>query len=398
MCLLARAIETAFRPHKLNYELLGNQVPHLHWHLFPRYADDPDALQAGLAGPGRGPSATPAVRQRLQTGRRAARRDGRRPCANALQRLGAPTSMTSPPHRHPRQPAGPVAGQPRRRPAAPAGRAAPVELVQIETAGDRVRDVPLSQIGGDGAVHQGDPARPARPDRATSPSTASRTCRRSPSPGWRWPPCRRAGRPATCSCRTRHAASTTCRRGPSVATSSLRRRAQLLHRRPDLKLVDIRGNVETRLRKLDEQDLDAIILAEAGLERLGLASDITEILDPPWMLPAVGQGALGLECRADDAARCACCGALNDAADAAGGAGRAGVAARPGRRLPGADRRQRPWSKATRLALRAAVLPPDGTRRVAGDLSGLASEAEALGERLAEQLLAQGARELLGNG
>ena len=101
--------------------------------------------------------------------------------------------------------------------------------------------------------------------------------------------------------------------GAVVATGSLRRRAQVLHRRPDLKLAAIRGNVETRLRKLDEQGLDAIILAQAGLERLGLAGHITEILDPSWMLPAVGQGALGLECRADDAAVLVVLGPLNDA-------------------------------------------------------------------------------------
>src|SRR5262249_25240035 len=88
--------------------------------------------------------------------------------------------------------------------------------------------------------------------------------------------------------------------GAVVATSSLRRRAQLLHRRPDLQLVTIRGNVETRLRKLTEQNLDGLILAQAGLERLGLGEVITQVLDRAWMLPAVGQGALGLECRAGD--------------------------------------------------------------------------------------------------
>src|SRR5262245_51992038 len=88
--------------------------------------------------------------------------------------------------------------------------------------------------------------------------------------------------------------------GAVVGTSSLRRRAQVLNRRPDLTLIDLRGNVDTRLRKLDEQNLAAIILAEAGLARLGLADRITERLDQSWMLPAVGQGAIGLECRADD--------------------------------------------------------------------------------------------------
>ena len=84
-----------------------------------------------------------------------------------------------------------------------------------------------------------------------------------------------------------------------LATSSVRRRAQVLHRRPDLKLIDMRGNVETRLRKLHESGIDGLILAEAGLLRLGLESAITEVLDPSWMLPAVGQGAArsGVPCR-----------------------------------------------------------------------------------------------------
>ncbi len=75
---------------------------------------------------------------------------------------------------------------------------------------------------------------------------------------------------------------------------------KVLNRRPELKLLDLRGNVDTRLRKLDEQNLDAIILAEAGLVRLGLADRITEILDSGWMLPAAGQGAIGLGAAPDD--------------------------------------------------------------------------------------------------
>src|SRR5439155_22878125 len=75
--------------------------------------------------------------------------------------------------------------------------------------------------------------------------------------------------------------------------------AQIQHRRPDLRVMPVRGNVETRLRKLDDGEFDALILAEAGLDRLGLRNRITELLDPAWMLPAVGQGAIGLECRDD---------------------------------------------------------------------------------------------------
>lgn len=85
-----------------------------------------------------------------------------------------------------------------------------------------------------------------------------------------------------------------------IGTGSPRRQAQVKHARPDVELLEIRGNVETRLRKLDAGEYDAIILAVAGLERLGLEGRITQPLQPPVMFPAVGQGALGLECRADD--------------------------------------------------------------------------------------------------
>jgi hydroxymethylbilane synthase len=102
--------------------------------------------------------------------------------------------------------------------------------------------------------------------------------------------------------------------GARIGTGSLRRRAQVLHLRPDLHVAGIRGNVDTRLRKLDEGEYDAIILAAAGLTRLGWASRIAEYLEPPHMLPAPGQGSLALECRADDLATQAIVGQLNDPA------------------------------------------------------------------------------------
>ncbi len=89
-------------------------------------------------------------------------------------------------------------------------------------------------------------------------------------------------------------------RGARVGTGSLRRQSQLLHARPDLVMLDVRGNVETRLRKLHEGQYDALVLAEAGLKRLGLAAEISEVLPQSLILPAIGQGALGLEVRADD--------------------------------------------------------------------------------------------------
>jgi hydroxymethylbilane synthase len=179
-----------------------------------------------------------------------------------------------------------------------------------------------------------------------------------------------------------------------VATSSLRRRAQCLHRRPDLRLVDMRGNVETRLRKLDEQNLDGLILAQAGLERLGLAAVITQVLDPAWFLPAVGQGALGLECRAEDRATLNLLRQVNDLPTQ-----RAVLAERALLWALGGGCLVPIGAAATvageTLALRGAVLSPDGMRRVAGAVSGPAAAAEELGRRLAEDLLARGARELL---
>jgi hydroxymethylbilane synthase len=156
----------------------------------------------------------------------------------------------------------------------------------------------------------------------------------------------------------------------------------------------MRGNVETRLRKLAEQDLDALILAQAGLERLGLGSAITEVLDPEWMLPAVGQGALGLECRRADRATREIVEPLNHlATQQAVLAERAFLRALGGGCLV-------PIGVAVtvveeNLFLRGAVLSPDGKERIAGEMSGIAAIAEGVGQRLAADLLARGAERLL---
>ncbi|HSQ56841.1 MAG TPA: hydroxymethylbilane synthase [Gemmata sp.] len=180
----------------------------------------------------------------------------------------------------------------------------------------------------------------------------------------------------------------------TVGTSSLRRRAQLLNRRPDLKLVELRGNVDTRLRKLDEQNLDAIVLAEAGLVRLGLAGRIAEILDPSWMLPAVGQGAIGLECRADDDETKDQVEVLRDHATFTRvTAERAMLYALGGGCLV-------PIGATSKVAdgvltLRGAVLSRDGRRRIVATHTGLADSPLAVGQELAAMLLAEGAAELL---
>jgi hydroxymethylbilane synthase len=268
-----------------------------------------------------------------------------------------------------------------------------IELVEIVTTGDQVRDRPLAQIGGEGiftkeiqrAVQEG------RADVAVHSLKDLPTFAVAGLMLVAVPPRAPAGDAFVS---LRHRSFDALPAGAVVARSSLRRRAQVRHRRSDLRLVDIRGNVETRLRKLAEQDLDAILLAQAGLERLGLAASITEILDPQWMLPAVGQGALGLECRVDDAATRAALAPLDHPPTAQ--AVRAERALLRG--LGGGC--QVPIGAATTvvgdvLRLRGVVLPPDGSRRVEAEITGNLAEAEALGERLAQQLLSAGARDLL---
>ncbi len=182
--------------------------------------------------------------------------------------------------------------------------------------------------------------------------------------------------------------------GATVGTSSLRRRAQVLNRRSDLKLLDLRGNIDTRLRKLDEQSLDAIILAEAGLVRLGLADRITEVLDPRWMLPAVGQGAIGLECRADDAeTKRVVSVLLCPETFARVQAERAMLYALGGGCLVPIGVTSNVLDGV--LTVRGAVLSPDGTRRIVATHSGLATAPLALGQELAAMLLAEGADEVL---
>lgn len=182
--------------------------------------------------------------------------------------------------------------------------------------------------------------------------------------------------------------------GASVGTSSLRRRAQVLNRRPDLRLLDLRGNIDTRLRKLDEQNLDAIVLAEAGLVRLGCAERITEILDPSWMLPAVGQGAIGLECRADDTETKRTVNALKCADTFARVlAERAMLYALGGGCLVPIGATSKVLDGV--LTVRGAVLSPDGKRRIVSTHSGLASAPLAVGQELAAALLAEGADEVL---
>lgn len=179
--------------------------------------------------------------------------------------------------------------------------------------------------------------------------------------------------------------------GALVGTSSLRRTAQLRALRPDLKVESVRGNVDTRLRKLDEGQYQAIMLAAAGLRRLGWADRIAQYIDPAVMCPAVGQGALAIETRTDR---------IEVAASLEHRDTRVAVTAE--RALLGAlgGGCQVPiGANATvdgdTVHLRGIVAAPDGSNVVRGNLSGHASDAASIGKTLAEQLMAQGAKELL---
>jgi len=182
--------------------------------------------------------------------------------------------------------------------------------------------------------------------------------------------------------------------GARVGTSSLRRQCQLRARRPDLEIIDLRGNVNTRLRKLDEGQYDAIILAAAGLIRLGFNERITQLLETDVSLPAIGQGAVGIECRSDDARVNALLAPLNDADTHT----RLSAERAMNNRLEGGC--QVPIAghavlEGDTLHLRGLVGQPDASEIVRGDISGAAADAEQLGIRLADDLLSRGAREIL---
>jgi len=179
-----------------------------------------------------------------------------------------------------------------------------------------------------------------------------------------------------------------------IGTSSLRRQAQLRVVRPDLMIEPIRGNVDTRLRKLDEGQFDAIVLAAAGLHRLGHAGRITEHLEDDVMLPAVGQGALAIEIRANDQATAEIVQQLNhETTNLTCKAERAFLKGLGGGCLVPIAAHAR--IDANTLNLLGLVASPDGTQVVRGDCNGLSSEAILLGQNLADELLSRGADKIL---
>ncbi len=182
--------------------------------------------------------------------------------------------------------------------------------------------------------------------------------------------------------------------GAVVGSSSLRRQCQLGERRPDLQIRSLRGNVNTRLRKLDEGEYDGIILASAGLKRLGFQDRIADLLEPDQSLPAIGQGAIGIECRVDDLRVNRLLEPLHDRETAACVLTERAM----NRRLMGGC--QVPIGgyailNHDRIYLRGLVGEPDGSCIIRAELTGPVGETEELGTALAEDLLGQGADQIL---
>ena len=281
--------------------------------------------------------------------------------------------------------------------AAHPGRA--VELIEIKTQGDRDRSSPLAAIGGAGVF-------PKEIQRAVLDGLADvavHSLKELPTQGpdalvlAAVPPREDV---ADALIAPIHKTLASLPAGSRVGTSSLRRRAQLLFARPDLEVATIRGNVETRLNQALDRKLDAVVLAWAGLHRLGLEGNVTQRLAPPDFLPAVGQGALGIECRGDDQATLGLLAVLDDA-----DAHRAVVAERRalaelegGCMIPMAAWARRETAADEPggvLVLDAAVFEPDGRRRIVASLRGPLDEPDALGRRVAEALREGGADPLL---
>ncbi|UCF19115.1 MAG: hydroxymethylbilane synthase [Gemmatimonadota bacterium] len=264
------------------------------------------------------------------------------------------------------------------------------EIVRIETTGDRVLDRPLPEIGGKGLFTEAleeallagdvDAAVHSLKDLPTDPPAGLKVgavCEREDARD-AWVSTERGPRDP------RSAAP-----GARVGTSSERRRAQLLALRPDLRVESIRGNVETRIRKLDEGGYDALIMAAAGLIRLGLAERITSLLDAPDWLPAPGQGAVAVESRADDAATDRLLRCIDDPAARAETEAERALLHRlqGGCQVPVGARAR---LEGNELVLQALVASRDGREAVRAEGRGEAAQAERLGIEVAESLLDRG--------
>lgn len=269
-----------------------------------------------------------------------------------------------------------------------------IELNKIKTTGDKILDVPLAQVGGKGlfvkeieeamlrgeadlAVHS---MKDVPTDLPEGLHLSAITKREDPRDAFI------AGKDIK--------SFEDLPQGANVGTSSLRRICQLLNKRPDLRITQLRGNVDTRLRKLAEGEFDAIILATAGVKRLGFADRITEKLPIEISLPAIGQGAVGIECRVDDDFMNGLLAKLNhDETSVCVRAERAFLKKLEGGcQVPIAAYAQ---LKDGRVVISGLVGSLKGETLIRDSLEGAPEDAESLGITVAENLLAKGAKEIL---
>ncbi|HXN94035.1 MAG TPA: hydroxymethylbilane synthase [Candidatus Acidoferrales bacterium] len=264
------------------------------------------------------------------------------------------------------------------------------EIVIIKTSGDKMQQAPLTQIGGKGifikeleealleesidlAVHSVKDVPTDIPSRLMFPAVCRRDDVRDCLVG---------------------STLANLRRGARVGTSSLRRQAQLRHLRPDLDLRDLRGNVDTRLRKVESGEYEAVMVAKAGLDRLGLSQRISEVLSPEICMPAVGQGAIAVECRLKDTEAGDLLAPLDDAETrTAIIAERALLSALQG----GCQVPMGAWARIERseLLLDACVCSVDGAQYVKQRATAPPDQAVQLGEHMARVLIEAGAQSIL---
>jgi hydroxymethylbilane synthase len=264
------------------------------------------------------------------------------------------------------------------------------EIVIIKTSGDKMQQAPLTQIGGKGifikeleealleesidlAVHSVKDVPTDIPSRLMFPAVCRRDDVRDCLVG---------------------STLANLRQGARVGTSSLRRQAQLRHLRPDLDLRDLRGNVDTRLRKVESGEYEAVMVAKAGLDRLGLSQRISEVLSPEVCMPAVGQGAIAVECRLKDTEAGDLLAPLDDGETrTAIIAERALLSALQG----GCQVPMGAWARIERgeLLLDACVCSVDGSQYVKQRATASPDQAAQLGEHMARVLIEAGAQSIL---
>jgi len=268
-----------------------------------------------------------------------------------------------------------------------------VELVEMITQGDKILDTSLAKIGGKGLfikeLEQG-----LYEKRADIAVHSMKDVTVELPEGLHLPVIMTRENPFDAFVSNKYENLDALPEGSIVGTSSLRRQSQLLAKRPDLKIHTLRGNVGTRLSKLDNGDYDAIILAAAGLIRLGLEERIRTTLPTDIILPAIGQGAVGIECRVGDLRVNELISVLDDRETHY----RVAAERAFNRRLEGSC--QTPIAgfaeiENDELRLRGLVGSSDGQQIISSEIKGAPEEGEALGELLAADLLAQGASELL---